>query len=73
VRICGVWLVGKPGRLAVGLRSQFRLRDLDVANLATSCVTMRVDLLLVCIGNSVSFPLVRFVGSNLCLMFFLKK
>ncbi|ONL96615.1 hypothetical protein ZEAMMB73_Zm00001d028632 [Zea mays] len=51
VRICGVWLVGKPGRLAVGLRSRFRLRDLDVANLATSCVTMRVDLLPVCIGG----------------------
>ncbi|PWZ17323.1 hypothetical protein Zm00014a_008623 [Zea mays] len=41
----------QPGRLAVGLRSQFRLRDMDVANLATSCVTMRVDLLPVCIGG----------------------
>ncbi|PWZ29918.1 Mitochondrial phosphate carrier protein 3, mitochondrial [Zea mays] len=41
----------QPGRLVVGLRSRFRLRDLDVANLATSCVTMRVDLLLVCIGG----------------------
>ena len=73
MRICGVWLVGKPGRLAVGLRSRFRLRDLDVANLATSSVTMRVDLLPVCIGNSISFPLCEIRWFKLVLDVFLKK